>query len=69
MGCVKGIDFKNFPEQSRMLHKRVKVCFNYTSPDIRGRCVRDDMQEPYVSIFALDDGRFVLATECQYSEE
>jgi len=69
MGCVKGIDFKNFPKQGKYLHKRVKVCFNYSSPDIGGRCVRNDMEEPYVTIFCLDDGRFVLSVECQYSEE
>ncbi len=32
-----------------------------------GVIVRDDKEEPGEKIIKLDDGRYVLATECQYS--
>jgi len=68
MGCVNGIDRDHFPTQGEWLHNRVKVCFFYdTSKTIGGRIVRDDRDEPFETIIALDDGRFVRGTECQYS--
>ncbi len=68
MGCHKNISFENFPKQGSFYLKAVEVCFNYdTSKRIPGRIVRDDIEEPGLTIIKLVDGRFVLATECQYS--
>jgi len=68
MGCVKGITHNQFPRQSDWLGRRVNVCFHYdTAHMFPGVIVRDDMEEPFLTIIALDNGRYVLATECQYS--
>ena len=66
MGVVAGISYDKFPKQCQLM--RVKVCFNYdTDNSIGGVFVRDDLEEPYIGIIKLDDGRYVLTTECQYS--
>jgi hypothetical protein len=68
MGTHKNISAKKFPKQGPLLNKEVEVCFHYdTSEMVRGRCIRDDTEEPYLSIFSLTNGRVVLSTECQYS--
>lgn len=68
MGVVKNISNNVFPRQGNQLHKRTNVCFNYdTSNLIRGTIIRDDLQEPFLTLIKLDDGRYVSATECQYS--
>jgi len=68
MGVVKNVGFDFFPKQGNHLNKRVSVCFRYDSKNcLLGRIVRDDREEPGVEIIALDDGRYVLTTECQYS--
>ena len=56
-----------FPKQGAFLGKKVCVCFNY-DPEIQfpGVVVRDDAEEPGRMIIRLDDGRYVLSTECQY---
>lgn len=62
------IKHNSFPPQGSYLGKRVDVVFHYdTARVIQGVCVRDDAGEPGRTIFRLDDGRYVLATECQYS--
>lgn len=67
MGCVKNIGFNEFPKQGQWINRRVTVCFHYdSSKEIGGVIVRDDMEEPYRGIIRLDDGRYVLMTECQY---
>jgi hypothetical protein len=67
MGVVANISHDKFPKQGSYANQPVSVCFHYdTSKTIRGKIVRDDSEAPYVMIIALDDGRFVLATECQY---
>lgn len=67
MGCVKNITHNNFPRQANWLGLRVNVCFHYdTAHTLPGVIVRDDAEEPLLTIIALDDGRHVLATECQY---
>lgn len=56
-----------FPKQGSWLNQPVSVCFNYdTSKQMTGRIVREDAETPGVMIIALDNGRFVLSTECQY---
>ncbi len=68
MGVHKNIGFEAFPKQGTFLGKTVSVCFNYdTSCRIEGKIVRDDTDEPYLTIIALADGRYVLATECGYA--
>jgi hypothetical protein len=56
-----------YPPQGASLGARVLVLFNYdrTKPHV-GICVRDDMAAPWLTIFALADGRYVLSTECQW---
>ena len=68
MGVCSTIDYDNYPKQGDLVGKRVLVCFNYdTNKAIGATCVRDDREHPYQTIFLLDDGRYVLATECMYS--
>lgn len=68
MGVVKGISYDKFPAQGDYLGKRVKVCFEYdTSKVMEGEVVRDDKEAPGRLIIRLDDGRYVLSTECMYS--
>ncbi len=68
MGSVPTIDAEKFPKQGTQLNKRVSVCFNYdTSRQLWGMVVRDDIEEPFQTIIKLEDGRYVLATECMYS--
>lgn len=52
------------------LGRRVLVCFHRdTTKLIPGVIVRDDAEHPYITVISLDDGRYVLATECQYQLE
>jgi hypothetical protein len=68
MGCVDTIRHDGGPAQGNYLGKRVAVCFHYdASKQVNGVIVRDDSEAPFVTLIALDDGRYVLATECQYS--
>jgi len=68
MGVVAKVRFDSFPRQSSLKEERVKVCFNYDTENfIFGKIVRDDAGTPFITIIALDDGRYVLATECQFS--
>lgn len=68
MGCVANITRDTFPKQSSGLHDRVRVFFHYKSDAaVLGTVVRDDVEEPFKMIIRLDDGRYVLATECQYA--
>jgi len=70
MGMVPSVDIDKFPVQGGFRGMRCKVCFNFdTSKSIGGVIVRDDREPPNRTIIKLDDGRFVLATECQYQPE
>ena len=67
MGCVANITAEIFPKQGSHLGKRVRACFHYdTTKYVDGEVVRDDMEQPFLTVIRLDDGRHVLATECQY---
>lgn len=67
MGCVANVGACIFPKQGEFIGKRVGVCFNYDTSDVvSGVVVRDDADAPGVMIIALDNGRVVLATECQW---
>lgn len=74
MGCMKNIDYDNFPKQADenyicpKLGNRVKVCYNFdTSRYHYGTIVRCDIDEPYETIIQLDNGRYLRAVECQYA--
>jgi hypothetical protein len=68
MGSTQNIGMYCFPEQGCYLGQRVEVCFhNDTEVTIGGEIVRDDAEEPGIAIIRLDDGRYVLTTECQWS--
>ncbi len=68
MGVVANIGKDKFPKQSEIVGAKVSVCFNYDVKNtISGKVVRDDIEEPYRMIILLEDGRFVMSTECQYS--
>jgi len=70
MECHINIGINTFPKQGDYLGKNAKVCFNYdTSKIIKGTIVRDDSEDPFLCIIKLEDGRYVLASECQYSPE
>jgi len=70
MGIAKNISHDTFPRQGDLVGRRTDVCFLYdTSHVISGTIVRDDREEPFVTIIRLDDGRYVLATECMYSPD
>ena len=67
MGIEKNVGFDVFPKQGDYLGKVVEVCFNYdTTKTLRGKIVRDDMEEPYRTIIELENGKYILGTECQY---
>lgn len=68
MGIVSNVDYEKFPQQGPFLNKRTKVCFRYNMENtIMGTIVRDDIDPPFLTIIHLDDGRFIMSAECQYS--
>lgn len=68
MGIQENVGFDEFPIQSEWLGKRCRVSFRYnTERTIGGTVVRDDRQESGLMIIKLDDGRYVMATECHYT--
>ena len=67
MGVHEKISHDRFPRQGELVGKPVKVCFHFDTTHIfDGFCVRDDREDPFITIFKLQDARYVLATECQY---
>ncbi len=67
MGKVRTITHRSFPKQGSYLNKRVKVFFHDDSfHQLEGTVVRNDADEPFLLIFKLDNGQYVLSTECQY---
>jgi hypothetical protein len=70
MGVHQNVNYDKFPKQGEWLNKKAKVCFNYdSSKTVSGVIVRDDMEEPFITLIQLDDGRIIRSTECQYSIE
>lgn len=69
MGIVPTIAHDRFPAQSTHVGRRVRVVFNYNLefPKLLGTIVRDDYEIPHVSIIQLDNGKYILTTECQYT--
>lgn len=67
MGVHCAVAHDKFPKQGSYLHAAVEVVFNYdTAQPLRGTLVRDDAEDPWRTIIRLEDGRYVLGTECQY---
>ena len=76
MGCIDTITYDKFPKQKDenyiyprfKVGSRVKVCYHFdTSKYHYGTIVRDDLEEPFETIIKLDNGRYLRATECQFS--
>lgn len=68
MGVVATVGYDRMPKQGPHLGHRARVCFNYDVANcLMGTVVRDDYEKPWVTVISLDDGRVVLASECQYS--
>ena len=73
MGYIDTITYDKFPKQkdenyTYPVGSRVKVCYHYdTSKYHYGTIVRDDLEEPFETIIKLDNGRYLRATECQFS--
>jgi len=67
MGCVETIRDDRFPKQGDFVGRRTKVVFFYGDVEHMGTVVRNDMETPFRTIIRLDDGRHILADECQYS--
>lgn len=69
MGVEKNVSLTEFPKQYEdQVNQKVQVYFNYdTSQGILGTMVRSDAEDPYRGIIKLDDGRYILTTECQYT--
>lgn len=69
MGQSAFVNADKFPDQTEWVGRKVRVSFNDdTRRQIGGVVVRDDAFEPHIGIIKLDDGRHVLATECQYTD-
>jgi hypothetical protein len=67
MGIVENVGYDQWPRQSDYLNSLVAVCFHYdASRTITGVIVRDDREAPHQMIIKLDDGRYVLSTECMW---
>lgn len=69
MGIVPNMAHDKFPEQSTHVGRRVRVVFNYNldAPKLLGTIVRDDFEAPHVTIIKLDNDKYILTTECQYT--
>lgn len=68
MGCVASITHNTFPTQTDKVGRPVRVLIHYDTINVlRGTIVRDDATDPFQTIIKLDDGRIILATECQYA--
>lgn len=67
MGVKATVSALEFPTQGELLNARVRVAFNWGRQEFIGMVVRWDIEEPHVTIIKLDDGRYVLGSECQYA--
>lgn len=67
MGMHPSIGKDRFPRQGAV-GERMKVRLSDGS-ELGGTMRRDDMEAPWLTLIELDDGRFVLGTECVYAFE
>jgi len=71
MGCRETITHDTFPKQGNRLGERVSICFHYdTSHAVSATVIRDDMEEPFDTIFVVTQGphigKIIRSSECQY---
>ena len=67
MGNKQTITIDKFPAQGVFKGATVRVCFHFdVTKTVNGVVVRDDNEEPRIMIIKTDDGRYILATECQW---
>ncbi|MDD9212810.1 hypothetical protein [Aeromonas dhakensis] len=67
MSNTANINYGNFPQQGPLLGNRVLVVFhNDTDNAVQGVCVRNDADEAGNTIIQINDGHYVLASECQH---
>jgi hypothetical protein len=62
----KNAGFNRFPEQGDYLGVAVEVRSKYNNSNEIGIVVRDDIEEPYRKIIELENGKYILGTECTY---
>lgn len=68
MGIHKNVGYDRFPQQN-YIGREVNVSFGYdTRYLLHGVIVRNDIEAPGTTVIQLDDGRFVLGSECFYEE-
>lgn len=68
MGYHQNVGKDKFPKQGEWLGRETKVMFGFdSSTEMKGKIIRDDMEEPYLTLIQLEDGRVVRSAECQYS--
>lgn len=67
MGSHPNIQGGSFPKQGEYLGKKVQVLLGEDPTQYEGTVVRDDYEEPFLTIIRLEDDRHVLSTECLYS--
>ena len=61
------VDFYNYPKQGEFCGMRVRVCFGFESEKlIEGFCLRNDAEQPFMTLIRLSDGRIVTGDECHY---
>lgn len=67
MGVSEHVGADRFPKQGPWLGQKHRVCFDFdASQTFDAVCIRDDLSEPRLTIFQLENGKVVLATECQH---
>ncbi len=67
MTIEKKVELGEFPKQGDWLGRRVEVCPHSDNPRIfYGNIVREDAETPYKTIIQLDNGKYILSTECLY---
>lgn len=67
MGHVDSITHETFPTQGKRLGSEASLCFHYhTEKRLKAKCIRDDIDAPFRTIFQTEDGKIILADECQY---
>lgn len=64
---IKNIGFGIYPKQGNDIGKRVIITYNHDWTIFEhGIIIRDDIEEPFMTVIKLDDDRVLLGTECQY---
>lgn len=69
MGIEKYVKSGVFPKQnSYLLNRSVEICIECNDAGMtKGKIVRADIEEPYVIIIHLENGQYVLGSECRFN--